>query len=603
MMRSIKIIFFFTPFIILSSFTLDSSSYEGCSLGEFTQKTDDILSLSLSSSDAIPVSELDQVINWNTFMGSADEDSGRAIASDGSGNVYVTGYSDTTWGTPINPHTGNGDAFVAKLNNMGELQWNTFMGSEYGAIGYAISVDGSGNIYVTGVSGGTWGTPVNPFGGGWSDAFAAKFNSNGELQWNTFLGSDYEESATGIAVDESENVYISGLGWKTWGTPVNPFAGMADVFVVKLNSSGELQWNTFMGSDSDDSSQDISVDGIGNVCISGTSSKTWGTPVNSYAGARDVFVAKLNSDGALQWNTFMGSTNEDFDSGIVADGIGNTFIAGYCESTWGIPIIPHTGTQDGFIAKLNSDGVLQWNTFLGSATWDDEALGIEMDEEGNVYVTGNSLESWGTPVNPHSGYVDAFIAKLNSSGIMQWNAFMGSVGDDRGLALEVGGDGSIFVTGYSWMTWGTPVNPHVGDQDAFVAKILGGAEINVRIAGIGFADGSTRNLGTRPSSFIMGREFPFTIENLGLSSLSLTGSPMVTLSGPHASHFQITQQPSSPVGAFGKTTFKLRTVRDSLPGFLPIGWEYSVSFTVNIPNDDDDENPYDFTLNFTLKKD
>jgi subtilisin family serine protease len=128
-------------------------------------------------------------------------------------------------------------------------------------------------------------------------------------------------------------------------------------------------------------------------------------------------------------------------------------------------------------------------------------------------------------------------------------------------------------------------------------------EINVRFGGINFADGSTKNLGTRNSSFIMGRNFTFTIDNPGGASLNLTGSPKVTLGGTHAAHFQVTQQPTSPVAPGGTTTFKLRTVRDSLPAPLPVGWEYPVSFTINIANNDSDENPYNFTIQFTLKKD
>lgn len=128
-------------------------------------------------------------------------------------------------------------------------------------------------------------------------------------------------------------------------------------------------------------------------------------------------------------------------------------------------------------------------------------------------------------------------------------------------------------------------------------------EIHVRLAGINIADGSTKNLGTRTSSFIMGREFPFRIENKGLIPLNLTGSPKVSLSGPQASQFYISQQPTSPVGGLSQTVFKLRTVRDSLPPGLPIGWTHPVSFTVNIQNDDSDENPYNFTINFTLEKD
>jgi hypothetical protein len=150
-----------------------------------------------------------------------------------------------------------------------------------------------------------------------------------------------------------------------------------------------------------------------------------------------------------------------------------------------------------------------------------------------------------------------------------------------------------------------PVNPHTGygNFDAFIAKLYQEPEINLKFRGVRIPDGAAANLGTRPSSLIMGREFTFNIENLGTAPLNLTGMPMVTLSGPQASHFTVSQQPSSPVSSFGTTTFNLRTVRDSLPGFLPIGWTYPVSIIINIPNDDADENPYDFTINFTLEKD
>jgi hypothetical protein len=202
--------------------------------------------------------------------------------------------------------------------------------------------------------------------------------------------------------------------------------------------------------------------------------------------------------------------------------------------------------------------------------------------------------------------MDAFAVKLDSTGMRQWNTFLGSGGYDVGSDTVIDGSGHVFAAGYSNATWGSPVNSFTGGADAFGVKILDSAgepEIHVRFGGINFGDGSTRNLGTRTSTFIMGREFTFTIENLGSAPLNLTGMPIVTISGPQAAHFYISQQPTSPVSALSSTTFKLRTVRDSLPGFLPVGWTYPVSITVNIPNDDADENPYNFTINFTLEKD
>ncbi|OQY99151.1 MAG: hypothetical protein B6D41_01765, partial [Chloroflexi bacterium UTCFX4] len=185
---------------------------------------------------------IDPALLWNTFMGSWGWDQGRGIAVDGSGNVYVVGSSAESWGSPVNAHTDYFDAFVAKLNSSGTLQWNTFMGSSGFDDGYGIAVDGSGNIYVVGKSEQSWGSPVNAYAGGY-DAFTAKLSSLGTLQWNTFMGSSGSDVGYGIAVDASGNVYVVGNSPESWGSPVNTYARELDAFAVKLSSSGTLQWN------------------------------------------------------------------------------------------------------------------------------------------------------------------------------------------------------------------------------------------------------------------------------------------------------------------------------------------------------------------------
>jgi hypothetical protein len=544
-------------------------------------------------------------LSWHTFLGSTSSEGGYAIALDGSGNICVVGEGGATWGTPINPYAGATDTFVVKLDNDGTLLWNTFMGSAgFNDSCSAVAIDGDGNIYVVGTSYDTWGTPINAHIG-LNDVFVAKLNSSGVLQWHTFLGSPWDDGGAAVAVDGSGNVYVAGDGFD-WGTPINPYTDSRDAFVVKLNSSGVLQWNTFLGSVDYDYCMALTVDGSGNILVAGTSNASWGTPVTPHAGNYDAFAAKLNSGGAFLWNTFLGATAPDVCSSIAVDGSGNVYVAGSGNTTWGSPVNPHEGGNDTFAAKLNSNGVLQWNTFMGSITGDFSS-GIAVDGSGNVYISGTSKVQWGWPGIPYVLVWDAFLAQLNNSGVRQWNTFLGSESaQDGGAGIAVDGSGNVYMTGNSRAAWGTPLNPFAGINDAFVAKFgpdVAEPEINVRFGGINFADGSTRNLGTRTSSFIMGREFTFAIENLGGASLNLTGSPAVTLSGPQAAHFYISQQPSSPVAAYDSTTFKLRTVRDSLPGVLPIGWTYAVSITVNIPNDDANENPYTFTINFTLEKD
>lgn len=425
----------------------------------------------------VPFQVIAPTLKWNTFLGSANDDRGYAITVDERGNAYVAGFSDN-WGTdPISDHVGSEDAFVAKLSSSGILQWHTFMGSAGYDRAYGIVLDGSGNVYVAGYSDATWGSPINAHtGNDKNDAYVAKLNSSGVLQWHTFMGSTGIDVSRAIAVDGSGNAYVAGTS-EGWGTPVNAHTGGGDAFAAKLNSNGMLQWHTFMGGpdvvDWDEGTA-IAIDGSGNVYVTGYSD-IWGTnPVNAHVGAFDAFVANLNSrDGTRQWHTFMGSEHADQGHAIVADGAGNIYIAGNSDATWGTPVNHHAGGwgDDAFVAKLNSStGVRQWHTFLGSQVT-DLSSGIAVDGAGNVYVAGESWATWGTPVNAHTGGVDAFVAKLNNSGARQWHTFLGSEVTDFGDAIALDGAGNVYVTGISQAAWGNPVNSYAGSSDALVAKI------------------------------------------------------------------------------------------------------------------------------------
>ncbi|MBU1737076.1 MAG: fibronectin type III domain-containing protein [Proteobacteria bacterium] len=411
---------------------------------------------------------IDPVLSWHTFLGSSAYDFASGITKDASGNLYVTGYSTATWGSPLNAYAGGYDAFVAKLNSSGALQWNTFLGSANTDYGYDITADTSGNLYITGSSWGAWGAPLNAHAGS-AEGFVAKLNSSGVLQWNTFLGSAQPDSAYAITTDTIGNIYITGSSY-AWGSPLNAHAGDSDVFVAKLNSSGVLQWHTFLGSANLDYTRGIITDTSGNLYILGQSDATWGSPLNAHAGSEDAFVSKLNSSGVLQWHTFLGSANADRAQGITADISGNLYITGFSPATWGSPLNAHAGSEDAFVAKLNNSGVLQWHTFLGSASA-DRGFEITSDSSGNLYITGYSTATWGSPLNAHAGSEDVFVASLNSAGALQWHTFLGSSSADGGIDITADTSGNLYITGYSPATWGSPLNAHSGSEDAFVAKL------------------------------------------------------------------------------------------------------------------------------------
>lgn len=412
-------------------------------------------------------------LSWNTFLGSSEDDQLGGIAVDHSGNIYVTGRSYASWGSPITPYSGGEDAFIAKLDPNGVLLWNTFMGSNTSDTASGIVVDASGNVYVTGQSNFQWhwSLPVNSYFAG-MDAFAAKFDTNGIRKWHTFMGSGGNDYGFDIAVDTNQNVYVTGRSYASWGSPVIPYSGGGDAFITKLDSDGVLKWNTFLGSaNGDEYGWAVDVDALGSVYVTGPGFFNWGGPVNPPTGSRDFFVAKLDTDGALQWNTFLGSSGTDQSYGIALDSQRNVYVTGMSFASWGAPISPYqSGDSDAFIAKLNINGALDWNTFLGSSNFDG-GYGVSVDSAGGIYITGESHANWGSPANTYAGGGDAFVSQMNSNGTQRWNTFLGSSNFESGSAITVDSGGNVYVAGFSGSSWGMPINPYVGRSDISVAKL------------------------------------------------------------------------------------------------------------------------------------
>jgi hypothetical protein len=478
---------------------------------------------------------------WHTFLGGVARDWAFAIAADGNRNTYMTGLSAVTWGSPLNPFGGGYDVFVAKLDANGSLLWNTFLGGSGDDIGYGIAVDTNGNVYVNGFSKTTWGSPIRPYAA-LEDGFVAKLDTNGSLQWNTFLGGPgYDRGQGRITVDAAGNSYVTGQSNATWGTPVTPYAGSWDGYAAKLDTNGALQWSTFVGGSSNEYGLGIALDTVGNPYVSGYN--------YAVGGVQDAFVAKLNASGALQWNTSFGGPGWDMGSDIVVDASGNSYVAGRSAAAWGTPVNPFAVGDDVLVAKLDANGSLLWNTFLGGSG-DDIGSAIAFDTTGNCYVTGESSATWGSPASPFAGGFDAFVARLDTNGSLQFNTFLGGAGGDSGNGLAVDASGDCYVVGWSTMAWGSPIRSYVGDFDGFVAKISpavvaapvltsllpGGANAGdpaflLTVVGSGFVDGAVVRWdgSDRPTTFVSSSDVDGTID---ASDLAAGKTVQVTVRNP-----------------------------------------------------------------------
>jgi len=246
---------------------------------------------------------------------------------------------------------------------------------------------------------------------------------------------------------------------------------------------------TYLGGSSDDSGLSLAIDSSGNAYVTGYTASTNFPIVNQYqasnAGSNDVFIAKINSAGpALSYSTYLGGAGYDYAKGIAVDGSGNAYVTGYTAST-NFPTknplqASKAGSNDAFIAKINSAGsALSYSTYIGGSS-DDYGEGIALDSSGNAYITGYTGSANFPTKNPiqasKAGLWDAFVSKINSAGsALVYSTYLGGSSSEYGLGIAIDSSGNAYITGPTYSTNFPTSNPlqasNGGEMDAFVSKI------------------------------------------------------------------------------------------------------------------------------------
>jgi uncharacterized delta-60 repeat protein len=350
------------------------------------------------------------------YNGPGNSDDGtngtNAITVDSSGNVYVAGWS---------AGTENTDYVVIKYNSNGDQQWaERYNGSGNGYDApYGIALDSSGNVYVTGSSAGD---------GTGSDYTTIKFNTDGVQQWaQSYDGSgNGYDAALALAVDASDNVYVTGLS-----TAQN---GVGDCVTIKYDTNGNQQWvKAYDGlANGNDYGNSVTVDDSGNVYVTGSS-----------AGAKtgqDYLTIKYDSSGQQLWASTYSSPGSSWDEGrsIGLDGSGNVYVTGVLAFSEG-------GSSDDWgTIKYDSTGAEQWvRVYDGPANIADEAWSIAVDVNGNSYVVGYS--------HGLTSGSDLTSIKYDTDGVQQWVQAYDSPahGTDSGFDITLDSQGNVYVTGAS----------------------------------------------------------------------------------------------------------------------------------------------------------
>ncbi len=361
---------------------------------------------------------------WSRAFGNPYGVIPQAIAVDSAGNVLVSGYfvGSVDLGGGVLTSAGLCDIFLAKYSTSGSHLWSKRFGASSDDAGYAVAVDSDGNVVLTGCFGGTV-----DFGGGpitssaTINLFVAKYTPEGTHLWSKKFLNNSANVGYGLAVDANNNILVTGyfMGKIDFGGGILTSAGLSDIFVVKLTSSGTYLWARRFGAARDDMGYAIAVDPTGNVAVTGSYGfypvDLGGGPLTN-AGMDDAFVAVYSADGSHVWSRGLGSSVVDRAYDIAMDSFGDVVVTGSFRSTvdFGGGPLASAGYDDIFVAKyLGTDGSHLWSKRFGSSS-EDIGYGLAVAPSDKIAVTGifNGTVDFGTGPLTSSGGRDMFLLQI-----------------------------------------------------------------------------------------------------------------------------------------------------------------------------------------------
>lgn len=364
-----------------------------------------------------------------------------------------------------------------------------------------MDVSPEGNIVITGFFNETVdfnpGSSVNNLTTtGNRDIFVLKLNSTGDYAWAHKFGSSLPDEGTATCFDPNGNVFVTGFFQETVdfnpGNAANNFdATSYDIFILKLDASGNYVWNYDLGSNPAEQGRAIQCDASGNVYTSGSYASTLdfnlgaGSEVMNASGVADIYLLKLTNSGDFIWSRKIGGISNEYAVSMAIDVFGDAILGGYFASTTTFNSFPNVsvtsaGLDDAFVVKFNSDGVHAWTRTIGGTGF-DRTQAVTTDAQGNVYATG--LFQGTVDLNPNEGVEnytasqeDCFVLKLSPNGDFITASVMGGAGSDYSYGIATDAIGGIYTCGAFTQTADFDPSNQVneltsnGGFDAFLSK-------------------------------------------------------------------------------------------------------------------------------------
>ncbi len=325
-----------------------------------------LVSLPWALADTSPPSE-----EWSTTFGGSNYDVGRSVQQTSDGGYILTGYSGS-FGAP------GWNVYLVKTNSTGGMEWNRTLGGSGGDVGYSVQQTSDGGYILTGYSA--------SFGAYLYDAYLVKLNSTGLEEWSTTFGGYFGDVGRSVQ-QTSDGGYIIAGETSSFG------AGGTDVYLVKTNSTGGMEWNTTFGGFEDDIGYSVKETSDGGYILTGETS-SFG------AGEADVYLVKTNSTGGMEWNRTFGGPSGDKGFSVQETSDGGYILTGQSD-------LFQTNWEDVYLVKTNSTGGMEWSrTFGGSSV--DSGESVQETSDGGYIIAGYTY-----PLG--AGASDVYLVKTNST--------------------------------------------------------------------------------------------------------------------------------------------------------------------------------------------
>ena len=424
----------------------------------------------------------------------------------GGGNITGTTYNPSSIGSKTIRYTIAANGACAATNSN-----RTFDVISCGMPATCKSIGGSGNDHAFSIVESTDGGFVlagytNSYGAGDVDMYILKINSDGTLGWTRTVGGTGYDAAWAI-INTSDGGYAVAGRTNSYG------AGGYDMYIVKLNSSGTVQWTRTVGGAgafSGDVAHSIAQTNDGGYAIVGNTAT-----LGYSSGSTDCYIVKLNSSGVVQWTRTVGGTNAEAAYGITATSDGGCAITGYTMS-YG------AGNQDVYVVKLNSSGTVQWTRTVGG-TSGDKGYSIVQTTDGGYFISGSTL-SFG------AGGFDYYMIKLNSAGTVQWTRTAGGPDSEYEFLHKITG---IQANDGGYAVVGTLLS--VGVSDGYMVKLnssgsvswtqtIGGSDAEILTSITNTSDGGFALCGATEENPGPSYDFYFTKMDADGSNCCTTGT-------------------------------------------------------------------------------